>query len=89
MKKSNNDKSFDSLLRLAIEKTLTDLKNTPLVRKIIISRMNEKEIAELSLVFAGECDLSLETSNKIDAIWLVILNEIDPALCEYVKSRKY
>lgn len=70
------------------EQFINNLKNSSLVRQIIQSRLTEKEVAELSLVFAGECELSAETSVKIDLIWLSILNEINPNLCEYVKCTK-
>lgn len=72
-------------LQAAMNEAINNLKNDPLVRKIIINRMTEKEIAELSLFLEGECDLSPETSQKVDEIWLEILKGIDPVFCEFVK----
>ncbi len=72
----------------AIELALEYYKEHPTTLRIIQSRLTVKEIAELSLAFEGECDISKETIQKTDAIWLEVLKEFNPLLHQYESSRK-
>ncbi|MCD1115606.1 hypothetical protein [Chryseobacterium turcicum] len=72
----------------AIELALKYYRELPITRQIIQSRLTAKEIAELSLAFEGECDISKETIQKTDAIWLEVLKEFNPLLHQYEISRK-
>ena len=88
MEVNNEDQFLNNLLDQAIDKTISDLKNAPVVRKIIISKLTDSEIAEISLYHEGECSISDKTSTKIDKIWREILSVVDPALYDYLKNRK-
>lgn len=72
----------------AIELALEYYRDHPTTREIIQSRLTTKEVAELSLGFEGECDISKETNQKVDNIWLAVLKEFNPLLYEYEISRQ-
>lgn len=72
----------------AIKLALQYYRDHPTTVKIIQSRLTVKELAELSLAFEGECDISKETNQKIDSIWLAVLKEFNPLLHQYESSRQ-